>query len=65
MKHILYSTNQKDMEQEIIQKIKEEGKMELLKEILLDFARARLEGDGYDFYFVLNTKLDELRTPAK
>ena len=65
MKHILYSTNQKDMEKEIIEHIKKEGQLELLKEILLDFAKARLEGDGFDFYFVLNEKLDGLRSKVK
>jgi len=34
---------------------------ELLLEILLDYEKSRLEGKGYDFYFVLNEKVDHLK----
>ncbi len=38
---------------------------ELIKEILHDFNDAQMEGKGFDFYFVLRTKLDELVAHSK
>lgn len=39
---------------------KEKYQRELLVEILSEFHSNELEGKGFDFYFVLRTKLDEL-----
>ena len=40
--------------------ISKETKKKTLKELLLEFESNQLEGKGYDFYFVIRTKLDEL-----
>jgi len=38
----------------------DETKKEFLIRILLDFHKSRLEGKGYDFFFVLSNELEEL-----
>jgi len=40
--------------------LEKETKKKTLKELLLEFESNQLEGKGYDFYFVIRTKLDEL-----
>jgi putative heme iron utilization protein len=37
-----------------------EIRKETLKELILEFESNQLEGKGYDFYFAIRTKLDEL-----
>ena len=39
---------------------KKDGQKSLLVNILTDVNKHELEGKGFDFYFVLRTKLDEL-----
>lgn len=36
------------------------GQKDILKELILEFESNQLEGKGYDFYFAIRTKLDEL-----
>lgn len=37
-----------------------EIRKETLKELILEFESNQLEGKGYDFYFAIRTKLDDL-----
>jgi uncharacterized protein (UPF0305 family) len=42
-----------------------EVRKETLKELILEFEGNQLEGKGYDFYFSIRTKLDDLLKPTK
>ena len=55
MKHWLRTTLQEALEQ---------GRLEYIKSVLLDFHKARLDGaPGYDFFFKLSADLDALTKP--
>jgi len=40
------------------EKMRQEVSEEIIKEILLDYEKNRLDGKGFDFYFALNTRLN-------
>lgn len=42
-----------------------EAKKETLKEILMEFHSNRMDGKGYDFFFAISDKLDNLSTLSK
>ena len=42
-----------------------EAQIEILIKILLQFEKNRLEGKDFDFYFVLNMELDNLKKRVK
>ncbi len=48
-----------------VSEIREKAKRELLIEVLSDFNKSQLENKGYDFFFVLRNKLDELNRPKE
>jgi hypothetical protein len=45
---------------EIEKKIVEEVRKDTLKELIQEYQVNELEGKGYDFYFAIRTKLDEI-----
>ena len=45
---------------EDMKKAKEEARREELKNIILAYQSNELEGKGFDFYFAIRTRLDEL-----
>ena len=47
---------------EMVEKSKEEARREELKNIILAYQSNELEGKGFDFYFAIRTRLDELTT---
>ena len=44
----------------VIEDVPHKYQERFLKELLLEFESNQLEGKGYDFYFAIRTKLDEL-----
>ncbi len=44
---------------------REKAVREYIKNVLLDFHKSRMDGNGYDFFFKLNTDLDSLHPTNK
>ena len=43
----------------------QDGYEQALKDLILDFTKAELEGNGYDFYFAIRTKLTQQQESHK
>jgi len=55
-----YARAKQEILQIVIEDVPHKYQERFLKELLLEFESNQLEGKGYDFYFAIRTKLDEL-----